>query len=78
MQAMDQQARVVAATKVISELDKTGLCENAQHRMTVVGPEIKVIDIQTGTLVAYSSTRADFDASVEEFVWDFFTGYGEA
>lgn len=78
MQDMDQQARVVAATNVIREVEKTSKFENAQYRMTVDGPEIKVVDVTTGLTAAFSSMRADFDASLEEFAWDFFTGYGEA
>lgn len=37
----------------------------------VTGSEVSVRDVRTGLLVAYSSTRADFEDSLTEFVLDY-------
>ena len=34
-------------------------------------PEIKVRDVASGMLVAYSSMSADYGASLEEFIMDY-------
>ncbi len=38
----------------------------------VVTSEVSVREIKTGFLVAYSSTKADYGQSLEEFAGDFF------
>lgn len=50
-------------------VDDDGRLEMSISRET---PEIWVRDLQTGFLVAYSSMRADYISSLEEFANDYF------
>lgn len=65
----DRQARAV---EIYDAAERHGRYADDRHELRVSGPEISVRDSRTGQLVAYSSTRADRDSSLEEFVWDFF------
>lgn len=61
--------------------DGSAGCGNKQFLLTVdwSTSEIKVRELGRAPvegnppLVAYSSTKADFQSSLEEFVWDYFT-----
>lgn len=59
-------ARVVAFTL------EMGKWSNQQYEMSLQGYEIRVTDLWTKNLVAFSSTKADFEQSLVEFADDYF------
>jgi hypothetical protein len=75
MDAMQQQEdRQQAVERIITLAEGTGRYQSKTHELTLShdSPEIRVRDLRTGLLVAYSSTRADFEQSLGEFVVDYF------
>lgn len=57
----------------MEELARTGSYFGREHVLKIgLDHEVTVTERRTGALVAYSSTRADFDDSVAEFVYDYF------
>lgn len=73
MQQTQYEQKQHLAFVVVDEAFAVGSYSNSQYDMTIDGAEIKVRDKRTGLLVGYSSTKADFKSSLEEFAWDFFT-----
>lgn len=67
----DRQAH---AANICAIADETGRYADDRHELLAsrTAPEVSVRDLWTGQLVAFSSTRADRDSSLEEFAWDFF------
>ncbi len=60
------------AEEIMDELAATGSYYGRDHKMLLEpGHVVTVTDRRTGALVAYSSTKADFDDSVAEFVYDY-------
>lgn len=61
-------ARVIAFTL------QFGTFDNGRYKMSVTGgmTNIEVRDLDTNLLVAYSSTKADFEYSLVEFATDYF------
>lgn len=72
----DKQLLVSRVTALALEIGKWA---NSRYELSIPrsGYEIKVRDILTGKLVAYSSTKADFNSSLEEFTWDYFADVRE-
>lgn len=60
-------ARVVALTL------EEGRFATQQYEMSLQGYEIRVTDLWSKKLVAFSSTKADFEQSLVEFADDYFT-----
>ena len=52
--------------------DSTGALQSAGHQLVASFPTVHVRSLTTGLLEAYSSTRADFRLSLDEFTQDFF------
>lgn len=55
--------------------DANGYYQDSDYRLELGeegSSDISVRDIKRGFLVAYSSTSADYDSSLEEFVGDYF------
>lgn len=52
-------------------IQQFGSWSNLTHRISLDGFEITVRDLGTNQIVAYSSTKADFMQSLEEFATDF-------
>lgn len=69
----DQQELLMTQIHDAVETGPDGYTDG-KHRLTVSnsGHELKVRDLKSGFLVAYSSSRADYDQSLEEFASDFF------
>ena len=63
-----------AGSRICSLVEQTGKYGNQHFEMSVApnGPELKVRDLRTGFLVAFSSTQADYGQSIEEFAYDYF------
>jgi hypothetical protein len=58
----------------VSALAKAGsslIYQMEPHDLIINYPVVSVRDSRRGTLVAYSSTTADFDSSLQEFATDF-------
>lgn len=70
------EARELQAARVVAFAEEFGKWSNARYELLLSPntPEIFVRDIATKLLVAYSSTKADYASSLEEFAWDYFTG----
>lgn len=64
----DRQARI---ENIVSIAGMGETFSDTRYRIEVRAPEIKVYEIG-GNLVAYSSTKADFEQSLVEFVTDYF------
>jgi len=65
----DRQSKI---TRVIEETYALGRFSDGKHDMTIYGDsEIRVYE-RDGLLVAYSSTKADFEQSLVEFATDYF------
>ena len=71
MQQHDDRQQAVARISAIAE--QMGRFSTATHELTLQpnSPEIHVRDLRTSRLVAYSSTKADYDQSLAEFVFDY-------
>ena len=57
---------------IVDEVSAVGSYADKKHTMVADGYVIWVRDNQTGINVAYSSTKADFEQSLEEFASDYF------
>jgi hypothetical protein len=57
---------------ITDEAAAVGSYSDGKHRLEVVGHTIWVREEFSGKGVAYSSTKADFDQSLVEFVTDYF------
>lgn len=58
----------------VAALAKAGsslIYQTEAHDLVINYPVVSVRDNKWGTLVAYSSTTADFDSSLQEFASDF-------
>jgi len=49
----------------------SAVADDGRHDLLVDYPTVRVVDRDRGTTVAYSSMRADFESSLEEFVHDY-------
>lgn len=74
MPMQQHEDRQTTVERIIAEALATGHVLGRNHELTLSpdSPEIRVRDLRTAQLVAYSSTRADFDQSLEEFTFDYF------
>lgn len=68
------QSKQDYVAQVIEAAISTGWYSDEKHTISVDGPQslVEVRDCTTKMIVAYSSTKADFDQSVVEFVNDYF------
>lgn len=66
----DQEMMISRAVQITLAFGKFN---NSRYEMYLAGGhDIKVRDLLTGHLVAYSSTKADFEQSLVEFASDYF------
>lgn len=74
LEMQQHEDRQQSVAQLVAVAETQGRVTNATHELTLEedSPEIRVRDLRTGALVAFSSTRADFQQSLEEFVLDFF------
>jgi hypothetical protein len=67
--------RQTAVDRLVSQAEATARVASKTHELTLSAdlndPTIRVRDLRTGALVAFSSTRADFDQSLAEFIFDY-------
>ncbi len=74
MTKQDYEDREMLVARVMALAIQFGRFNDAKHEILVDErtSSVKVRDLQTGFLVAYSSTAADFEQSLVEFATDFF------
>lgn len=56
----------------VIDRNTTATLQNARYELFAQSPIITVRNVATRSLEAYSSTKADFNLSLSEFVHDFF------
>ncbi len=69
-----KETRMERATRICDIADLNGTYENDRYRLELGeegSADIRVRDRVSGHLVAFSSTSADYDLSLEEFVLDY-------
>jgi hypothetical protein len=74
MTKQDYEDKETLIARVIALSLEDGHFTDSKHEITLDErtSDIKVRDLQTGFLVAYSSTKADFENSLVEFATDYF------
>ena len=62
-----------AVARVCEIVERLGEVGNDEYKMSIDPrtPEIRVHELRTGRLAAYSSTRADYPQSLAEFAHDY-------
>ena len=58
-------------SKIMGELEKTGISASDAYSIHINGWEITVLDVKTSELVGYSFAKGDFENSLAEFIGDF-------
>jgi hypothetical protein len=68
------QSREHYVATIVDEVLACGWFDDGRHHLNIDGSkyEITVRDLRTNSIVAYSSTKADFDQSLVEFANDYF------
>jgi hypothetical protein len=65
---MNRQERISAN---IDALERFGSLEQNGHLFTLEQFQLRVYNVKSGNLVAFSSTKADYRQSAEEFFGDY-------
>ncbi len=75
MTKQDYEDKEMLIARVMAFTLQFGSFNDQKHEMFLTEGtyDIKVRDRQTGFLVAYSSTKADFEQSLVEFATDYFS-----